>query len=63
MVRVEGVEPSSQPWEGYIMAVIRHPLIIEWVWLDRAKLWKRRFVFYSSLRPGLPNNVISSNDW
>ena len=26
MVRVGGVEPPSQPWEGYIMAVIRHPL-------------------------------------
>ena len=26
MVRVEGVEPSSHPWEGYIIAVIRHPL-------------------------------------
>ncbi len=25
MVRMEGVEPSSQPWEGYILAVIRHP--------------------------------------
>ena len=25
MVRVEGVEPSSQPWEGHIIAVIRHP--------------------------------------
>ena len=26
MVRVEGVEPSFQPWEGYIIAVIRYPL-------------------------------------
>ena len=25
MVRVGGVEPPSQPWEGYIIAVIRHP--------------------------------------
>lgn len=25
MVRVEGVEPSSQPWEGYIIAAIRYP--------------------------------------
>lgn len=25
MVRVEGVEPSFQPWEGYIIAVIRYP--------------------------------------
>ena len=24
-LRVEGVEPSSQPWEGHIIAVIRHP--------------------------------------
>ncbi len=27
LVRVEGVEPSSYPWEGYIIAVIRHPRI------------------------------------
>lgn len=26
LVRVQGVEPWSQPWEGYIIAVIRHPL-------------------------------------
>jgi hypothetical protein len=26
MVRVRGVEPQSHPWEGYIIAVIRHPL-------------------------------------
>lgn len=26
MVRVAGVEPTSQPWEGRIIAVIRHPL-------------------------------------
>ena len=25
MVRVAGVEPASHPWEGYIIAVIRHP--------------------------------------
>ena len=25
LVRVQGVEPWSQPWEGYIIAVIRHP--------------------------------------
>ena len=25
MVRVEGVEPSFHPWEGYIIAVIRYP--------------------------------------
>ncbi len=25
LVRVAGVEPASQPWEGYIIAVIRHP--------------------------------------
>ena len=25
VVRVQGVEPWSQPWEGYIIAVIRHP--------------------------------------
>jgi hypothetical protein len=25
MERVKGVEPSSQPWQGCIMAVIRHP--------------------------------------
>lgn len=25
LVRVGGVEPPSQPWEGYIMTVIRHP--------------------------------------
>lgn len=25
MVRVEGVGPSSHPWEGYIIAVIRYP--------------------------------------
>ena len=25
MERVKGVGPSSQPWEGYIIAVIRHP--------------------------------------
>ena len=25
MVRVEGVEPSSYPWEGYIIAAIRYP--------------------------------------
>ncbi len=27
LVRVGGVEPPSQPWEGCIMAVIRHPLV------------------------------------
>ena len=27
LVRVEGVGPSSHPWEGYIIAVIRYPLI------------------------------------
>ena len=26
LVRVEGVGPSSHPWEGYIIAVIRYPL-------------------------------------
>ena len=26
LVRVLGVEPSSQPWEGYILAAIRYPL-------------------------------------
>ena len=25
LVRVEGVGPSSHPWEGYIIAVIRYP--------------------------------------
>ena len=25
VVRLEGVEPSSQPWEGHIIAVIRQP--------------------------------------
>ncbi len=25
LVRVEGVEPSSQAWEAHIIAVIRHP--------------------------------------
>ncbi len=35
MVRVEGVEPSSQPWEGYIMAVIRHPLAVKGVPVKR----------------------------
>jgi hypothetical protein len=25
MVRVERIELSSQPWEGYIMATIRYP--------------------------------------
>ena len=25
MVRVLGIGPSSQPWEGYIIATIRHP--------------------------------------
>gem|GEM_PF-3154353 len=32
MVRVAGVEPASQPWEGYIMAVIRHPLGLIYIW-------------------------------
>lgn len=27
MVRVEGVEPSSLPWEGSIIAVIRYSLM------------------------------------
>ena len=26
LVRVGGVEPPSHPWEGYIIAVIRHSL-------------------------------------
>ena len=26
LVRVAGVEPASEPWEGPIIAVIRHPL-------------------------------------
>jgi hypothetical protein len=25
MVRVLGIEPSAQPWEGYILATIRYP--------------------------------------
>ena len=25
VVRVRGVEPLSRPWEGHIIAVIRHP--------------------------------------
>jgi hypothetical protein len=25
MVRVDGDDPSSHPWEGYIIAVIRYP--------------------------------------
>ncbi|GEM_PF-5591510 len=25
MERVKGIEPSSVPWEGTIMAIIRHP--------------------------------------
>ncbi len=25
MVRILGVEPSAQPWEGYILAAIRYP--------------------------------------
>ena len=29
LVRVAGVEPASQPWEGYIIAVIRHPLLVK----------------------------------
>ena len=28
LVRVQGVEPWSQPWEGYIIAVIRHPRVV-----------------------------------
>ena len=26
LVRVDGDDPSSYPWEGYIIAVIRYPL-------------------------------------
>ena len=25
LVRVSGIEPDSQPWEGYILATIRYP--------------------------------------
>ena len=28
LVRVRGVEPLSQPWEGHIIAVIRHPHLL-----------------------------------
>ena len=27
VVRVLGVEPSAQPWEGYILAAIRYPRV------------------------------------
>ena len=28
MVRVPGVEPGSQPWEGHIIAAIRYPRVL-----------------------------------
>lgn len=31
MVRVGGVEPPSHPWEGYIIAVIRHPRYLDYM--------------------------------
>jgi hypothetical protein len=30
VVRMAGVEPASQPWEGHIIAVIRHSLEPPW---------------------------------
>lgn len=27
LVRVLGIEPSAQPWEGYILTTIRYPLM------------------------------------
>lgn len=29
MVRVSGIEPDAQPWEGCILATIRYPHIYE----------------------------------
>lgn len=38
VVRIEGVEPSSHPWEGYIIAVIRYPLVRnDWAAMPQAK--------------------------
>ncbi len=29
MVRILGIEPSSQPWEGCILTTIRYPQLID----------------------------------
>ena len=36
MVRAEGVEPSSQPWEGHIIAVIRRPRALSLPWYENS---------------------------
>ena len=43
MERVNGVAPSSQPWQGYVLAVEQHPQIgvPSWILTDNLTLRTR----------------------
>ncbi len=58
MVRVGGVEPPSHPWEGYIIAVIRHPRRNERPYLVLPVGQKLRLGLYSSFQNSIQSTSL-----